>query len=43
MQNNTLMTDTSTPRKRRWWLVPLALVMLAALLVADIYLLKPVQ
>ena len=41
MQNNTLMTDTSTPRKRRWWLVPLALVMLAALLVADIYLLKP--
>ena len=35
------MADTSTPNKRHWWLVPLALVMLAALLVADIYLLKP--
>ena len=36
------MADTSTPRKRRWWLVPLVFVMLAALLMADTYLLKPV-
>ncbi len=35
------MTDTSTPRRHRWWLVPLALVVLSSLLVADTYLLKP--
>ncbi len=37
------MADTSTSRKCRWWLVPLILVAFATLLVADAYLLKPVQ